>query len=68
MLLKNMDYTDFFSVVLGIKLYRNIQINKHFIKMIKSKQLFHEYIYRLSLIKLEMLKTFIETYLTIGFI
>lgn len=45
-----------------------MSLNKHTIKLIDGKQLSYRLIYALSLVKLETLKTYIETYLKIRFI
>ena len=50
------------------KLLKNPKINEHIIKLEKSKQLFFRLIYNLSLVKLEILKTYIEINLANGFI
>lgn len=51
-----------------MKLSENISINKYAIKIIKTKQLPYKTIYALNLIKLEILKIYIETYLKTRFI
>lgn len=43
-------------------------INKHTIELIDRKQLFYKPIYILGSVELEMLKTYIKTYLKMGFI
>lgn len=43
-------------------------MNEHIIELIDGKQLPYEPIYILSLVELEILKTYIETYLKTGFI
>lgn len=51
-----------------MELPENTVMNKYAIKLIESKQLFHESIYALYLVKLETLKTYIEIHLKTGFI
>lgn len=68
MLVKYSDYLNVFSFDLVIELSKNIGINKYAMKLIRSIQLFYKLIYALSLIELEILKTYIKTYLKIGFI
>lgn len=62
------DYTDIFSLNLAIKLGKNTNINEHTIKLIDGKQFAYGPIYALSLLELEMLKTYIEIHLKTGFI
>lgn len=65
---KYLDYLDVFLFDLIMELHKNTGINKYVIKLIKDKQLFYKPIYSLRLIKLENLKTYIETHLKTGFI
>lgn len=51
-----------------MKLLKNTSINEHAIELVKSKQPSYELIYSLKLVKLENLKTYIDTNLNIGFI
>ena len=51
-----------------IELPENTGINKHAIKLEEGKELPFELIYSLGQVKLEMLKTYIETNLANGFI
>lgn len=51
-----------------MKLLKNIDINKHAIKIIKDKQSLYRFIYSLGFGKLETLKIYIETYLKTRFI
>lgn len=50
-----------------MKLPENKRINEHAIELIDSKQSLYKPFYALSPVKLEMLKTYIETYLKTGF-
>lgn len=45
------------------KFSKSININKHNIKLADGKQLFYEFIYVFNLIKLEILKIYIEIHL-----
>lgn len=63
-----MDYADVFLFDFKIKLFENIDINKNDIKLIKDKQPLYELIYSLKLVELEILKTYIKTYLKTRFI
>lgn len=67
-LTKYLDYPDVFLFDLAMELHKNTGINKYVIKLVEGKQLFYKPIYSLKLIKLENLKTYIETYLNTGFI
>ena len=67
-LAKYSNYSNVFSVKYAAKLLENTKINKHAIKLEKSKQSSFKSIYSLRLIKLETLKTYIKTNLTNGFI
>lgn len=51
-----------------MKLLENTGINKHTIELIDEKQLSYGYIYALSQVDLEILKTYIKTHLITGFI
>lgn len=51
-----------------IKLSKNTSINEHTIKLVEGKQPPYRPIYSLKLVELEILKTYIKTYLKIGFI
>lgn len=51
-----------------IELLENTSINKHVIQLEENKQPLYGPIYSLDLIDIETLKTYIETYLKIGFI
>ena len=62
------DYADIFLRDLTIKLPKNTGINEHAIKLIEGKQPLCGPIYALSLIELETLKAYIETFQKIGFI
>lgn len=53
---------------MAIELPENININKYVIMLIRDKQPPYRPIYALSLVKLEVLKAYIKTYLKIGFI
>lgn len=65
---KYSDYADVFFLNLAIKLSKNTNINKHAIKLIKSKQLSYGPIYSLDPGELEILKTYVETHQKTGFI
>lgn len=58
----------FFLFNLAIELFKNININKYIIKLVESKQSLYGSIYALSPVKLEILKTYIETHLKTEFI
>lgn len=51
-----------------MKLLKNTDINKHAIELVESKQPSYKLIYSLELVKLETLKTYIDTNLNIRFI
>ena len=51
-----------------MELLKNIGINKYVIKLVEGKQLLYGPIYSLSLMKIAILKTYIETYLKTRFI
>ena len=61
-------YANIFSFDLIIMFLENTGINEHNIKLHEGKQPPYRQIYSLELIKLETLKTYIETHLKIGFI
>ncbi len=65
---KYADYADVFSSNLAMELFENIGINEHAIKLIKGKQLSYRSIYALSLVELEILKTYIKTHLKTRYI
>lgn len=65
---KYIDYANVFFFNLVIELTKNIGINKHTIKLVEDKQPPNRSIYALTSVKLETLKTYIKTYLKIGFI
>ena len=67
-LAKYSDHSNIFSVENAIKLPENIRINKHTIKLEEDKQPSFRFIYSLRPIKLETLKTYIETNLANNFI
>ena len=58
---KYSDYNNIFLAGNIAKLLKNSKINKHAIKLKKSKQPFFRSIYSLGPAKLEMLKTYIKT-------
>lgn len=62
------NYANIFFLDLIIMLSKNIDINKHIIKLIESKQLPYKSIYSLSLIEFKTLKIYIKTHLKTGFI
>lgn len=62
------NFADDFSTNLDIELFKNTGINKHVIKLVRGKQPSFGLIYNLSPVELEMLKTYIKTYLKTGFI
>ena len=65
---KYSDYINVFLIENLVKLPKNIKINEYTIKLEAGKQPPFEPIYSLGLIKLEILKTYIETNLTNNFI
>ncbi len=65
---KYSDYADVFSSDLAIELPENTEINEHAIELIEGKQPPYKPIYALSLVELEIVKTYIETHLKTGFI
>ena len=62
------DYADVFLFDLAMELPENTGINEYAIKLVGGKQPPYEPIYSLSPVKLETLKTYIETHLKTGFI
>lgn len=64
------EYTNYanFFFNLAIELLKNTSINKHTIKLVKSKQSDYKSIYTLCPVKSETLKTYIEAYLKTEFI
>lgn len=58
----------FLFLVLQWKLLKNNSINDFAIKQSKNKQVFYKSIYNLGLLKFNILKIYIMTYLKIGFI
>ena len=67
-LAKYSNYNNIFSAKNIVKLSKNTKINKHAIKLEKSKQLLFNLIYSLKKVKLETLKTYIKINLTSSFI
>ena len=67
-LVEYFNYNNVFLVKNIVKLPENTGINEHAIKLEKSKQLPFGPIYSLELVELEILKTYIKTNLTNGFI
>ena len=67
-LAKYLDFADVFSLDLVSKLFEHIQINNHAIDIIDGQQPLYRLIYSLKPVKLETLKTNIETNLANGFI
>lgn len=57
-----------FSVEKTLMLLEQIKLSEHTIKLEDDKQLFHRPIYSLGVVKLETLKTYIESHLKTGFI
>lgn len=51
-----------------IELFENIDFKKHVLELVEGKQVPYGPIYALSLVELEILKTYIETYLKTGYI
>lgn len=50
-----------------MELPKNIGLNERTIELLKEKQLLYGFIYTLSSVKLETLKSYIKNYLKIGF-
>ena len=67
-LTKYSDVVNVFSEKKALVLLEQIDFNKHVIKLKNSKQLSYGLIYSLGLVKLEILKTYIETHPKTGFI
>ena len=65
---KYANYADVFPLGLAMELPENISINGHAIELEEGKQLLYKPTYSLEPIELETLKTYIKTYLQIGFI
>lgn len=60
---KYKDYADVFLFKLAMELPKNNGINEHIIELIEGKQPLYGSIYVFSPIELEILKTYIKTYL-----
>ena len=67
-MIKYSDYNKVFLVKNIIKFLKHIKINNYTNKLKKNKQLFFRLIYNWGLVELEILKTYIQTYLTNNFI
>ena len=67
-LVEYFNYNDIFLIENTAEFLENTGINKHIIKLEKSKQLFFRLIYNLGPIKLEILKTYIKINLANSFI
>lgn len=65
---KYTDYANIFSFHLAMGLSKDTDINKNTIELVEGKQQMYGLIYTLSLVKLEILKTYIEIHLKTGFI
>ena len=65
---KYVDYADILSFNLAMQLPENTSINKHVIKLQDGKQPLYRPINSLKPVKLETLKTYIETHLKTGFV
>lgn len=63
-----LNYVDIFSKELVTKLFKRFNINKHLISLEPSKQPPYAQIYSLKPVELEILKTYIKTTLSNGFI
>ncbi len=61
------DYTNIFSLDLAMELPKNTSMKKHANKLTEGKQPLYGPIYILSLVELEILKTYIKTHLKPGF-
>lgn len=64
-------YLDFSNIFLEEKAFMSLEqtnFNKHTIKLEDSKQSFHRPIYSVGPVKLETLKTYIQTYVKTEFI
>lgn len=66
--IKSLNFADIFSFDSAAKLLEYIGINDYFINLIKGQQPPYGPIYSLGQMKLEILKTYIKTNLTNGFI
>lgn len=64
---KYLNYVNVFSSNLAIKLPKNTGINAYIIEPIKGNQLLYGSIYALSLVELEILKTYIKIHLKTWF-
>lgn len=62
------DIINVFALKLVAKLSKYTRINNYTIKLVDDQQLLYEPIHSLGLIKLEILKTYIKTYLANSFI
>ena len=58
---KYTDFIDIFLLKLAIELLKHTKINNHTIELVDNWQLLYSLIYSLSLMKLEILKTYIES-------
>ena len=65
---KYFNYIDIFLFNFAIELSKNTCINEYIIKQVESKQLFYKPIYSLRLVKLKILKIYMETYQKTWFI
>lgn len=65
---KYFDYVNVFSFNLALELPKNTDINIYTLELIEKKQLSFRPIYVLNLIKLKILKDYIEIYQKIGLI
>lgn len=59
-LAKYLDYSNIFSKELAAELLKHFDINKHLINLKLCKQPFHNPIYSLEPVKLEIFKTYIK--------
>ena len=62
------DFLDVFSTKKALVLPEQTELNEHAIKLENGKQLFYRPFYRLGLMELEILKTYIKTHLKTRFI
>ena len=67
-LIKYLDFLNVFLKEKALILSKAINLNQYAIELQKNQQLLYKSIYSLKLIELEMLKTYIKTNLTNGFI
>lgn len=65
---KYSDFSNIFSANSVIELLEYNKVNNHSINLFNNKQLFYSLIYRLRLIKLQILKTYTRADLAISFI